>query len=889
MDRAAYLVEACKDDAELRSEVESLLAQDASKPGTLDRPAWDGLVSPSGSSMAPITSGTQLGPYKIEGPLGEGGMGEVFRGVDTRLGRSVAVKTSREQFSARFDREARAISSLNHPNICTLYDVGPNFLVMELCEGETLAARVERGKLSIQETLRYGAQIADALAAAHAKGIVHRDLKPGNVMLTKAGVKVLDFGLAKSSQDETLTGSHVVMGTPAYMAPEQREGKQCDARTDIYASGLILYEMASGKRWQPDQPAPLDQFPPTFAHVVERCLERDPEDRWQSARDIQRQLEWSASSRLASPPVIARQRINFIPWAVAGALALGLASVTLLRFREKPSAPAAPVRFQIPAPGNGLASALLSLSPDGRKLAFIDGLRLRVHFLDSGESRDLTAASGTPVWSPDSRFVAYTSQRNLMKIDVTGGPPQTVTDLGGSWGGGAWSRDGLIVFSVLRALFRVPASGGVPVQITTDSTREVRSQLFPWFLPDGRHFLYTRRSRDERKSAIYVGSVDAKPEQQSSRPLLNSFWGAEYAPSEAPGSGYLLFMREDNTLMAQPFDNRRLDLTGQAVPVAEQLSDGRAFSASANDVLVFQQGSVSVRQLTWYDREGKPLGTVGDPGEYQSLALSPDGTRLAVSKRSGQATNNIWLLDLTRGTSTRFTFGSARDYNPVWSPDGNRMVFSSDRDGSNTNLYQKLVSGTKEEEVLLNSNESKMATSWSRDGRFLLYTVFHPGDTSDIWLLPLVGDKKPVPFVVSEFTTITPDFSPDGHWVAYMSNESGRMEVYVRSFSMNSAGTAMEAGGKWQVSNGAGLMGLRWRNDGRELYYRSIDGKMMAVAIDSAPMFRMGKPRPYGLVLPGLAAWVSNADGTRFLVPAPNPNRPPAYTLVVNWQAGLKK
>ncbi len=294
-DRAAYLVEACKGDGELRREVESLLAQDSSKTGTLDRPAW-ALVPPSGGSMTPITSGTQLGPYKIEGPLGEGGMGEVFRGVDTRLGRSVAVKTSREQFSARFDREARAISALNHPNICTLYDVGPNYLVMELCEGETLAARLERGKLSIQETFRYGAQIADALAAAHAKGIVHRDLKPGNVMLTKAGVKVLDFGLAKSSQDETLTASHVVMGTPAYMAPEQREGKECDVRTDIYALGLILYEMASGKRWQPDQTAPLDQFPSAFAHVVERCLERDPEDRWQSARDVQRELEWSATS-----------------------------------------------------------------------------------------------------------------------------------------------------------------------------------------------------------------------------------------------------------------------------------------------------------------------------------------------------------------------------------------------------------------------------------------------------------------------------------------------------------------------------------------------------------------------------------------------------------------
>ena len=757
-ERAALLARA---DPELRREVESLLAQDSSKTGALDQLAWVGAAgfTSANATVTLITAGTQLGPYKIEGPLGSGGMGEVFRARDTRLGRAVAIKTLQEQFSARFDREARAISSLNHPHICTLYDVGPNYLVMELCEGETLTAHLKRGKLSVQETISYGAQVADALAAAHAKGITHRDLKPGNIMLGKAGIKVLDFGLAKSPEDLTLTGTRMVMGTPGYMAPEQREGKDCDARTDIYALGLILYEMGTGKRGEQGQTPLLDELPEKLAHVIKRCLTQDPDDRWQSARDVQRELEWAAISKPlpeVAPEPGDTQRRPRLAWSVAALAIVGLASVAFLYYREQPPASATPMRFQIPAPENTTLGALLSLSPDGRKLAFIAGGRVWVHFLESGDSRDLADGGGTPFWSPDSRFIGYTSEGKLKKIEATGGLPQTVAEFTGFWGGGTWNKDDVILFSNRRlGLFRVPASGGVPVQITAqDRAGQEISHYAPIFLPDGRHFIYIRAFSDREKSAIYLGSLDAKPGQQSSKLLVASNWDAVYAPSADSSTGYLLFMRQGN-LMAQPFDSRRLEMRGQAEPVAEQVGDNgggigghAAISASANDVLVFQRRAASDRQLTWYDREGKVTGTVGEPSsEYRDLALSPDGTRLAMTKSSGADSVSIWLADLSRGgASTRFTFGSPHDLYQVWSPDGSRLVFSSDRDGQ-FNLYQKLVNGAKDEEVLLKSSEDKRATSWSSDGRFLLYEVDHPQNEVGSLGAPVGGQQEagPVP------------------------------------------------------------------------------------------------------------------------------------------------
>jgi Tol biopolymer transport system component len=856
-------------------------------------------------SLAP---GTRLGPYEILGPIGAGGMGEVHRARDTRLGRDVAIKISHENFTERFEQEARSIAALNHPNICHLYDVctasAPNYLVMELIEGVPL-----KGPLPIEKAVEYAGQILDALDAAHRKGITHRDLKPANILVTKQGIKLLDFGLAKQSvrlgeNDATkaLTQQGQIVGTLQYMSPEQLQGKEADPRSDLFSFGCVLYELVSGKRAFDGpvassviaailerEPAQIEIALP-LDRVIRRALAKDPDQRFQTARDLKTALSWAMDvGQGHALPQPMGPRSSKLPWVVAGALAIGLAALAFVHFREKPLTPTAAVRFQIQAPENTTLSPTFSVSPDGRKLAFVAaGPSLWVHSLETGEFRNLTAGT-VPFWSPDSRFLGYVFENKVKKIEATGGLPQTVADYSGGWRGGAWSQDDVIVFGAGGSgLFRVSASGGVPLQITAlDPARQELDHWKPSFLPDGRHFVYLRHSGDQAKSAIYLGSVDAKPEQQSSKPLVASRLGPSYAPSADPGTGYLLFMRE-GTLLAQPFDNRRLELKGEGTPVAEGVADAGngppygAFSAT-NDILVFQRGPSPDRQLFWYDRDGRVLGTAGEPGDYQDLFLSPDGTRVALAKRSGHAAN-VWLLDLSRETSTRFTFGSAVDEDPIWSPDGSRIVYTSGSD-----LYQKQASGANDAELLLKSPELKYATSWSRDGRFLLYTVIDPKPKADIWLLPLDSDKKPVPFPITQFNQQEASFSPDGHLVAYVSNESGRDEVYVRSFSLNSAGTAVEARGKWQISNGGGTEPA-WRSDGRELHYRNTrDGRIMTVEIATSPAFRAGKPQPLGLVVPQGAAWDSTGDVKRFLVAAPRSGKPEPYTVVLNWQAALKK
>jgi len=883
--------------------------------------------------MLTFTAGDRLGPYEILCRIGVGGMGEVWKARDTRLGREVAIKVSAEKFSDRFEREARTIATLNHPNICTLYDVGPNYLVMELIEGPTLAERIKEGALPLSDALAIAQQVIAALEAAHEKGIVHRDLKPGNIKIKPDGsVKVLDFGLAKATGAQTAasptgpaspeqsptismaaTQAGVILGTAAYMSPEQARGKPVDKRADIWAFGVVLYEMVTAKRpFQGEdltetlasvvkEEPKLDQAPARVRRLLRKCLEKDPKKRLRDIADAWELLEGPREDESAAPlqPRLGKEsRPGMAGWIAAGVLAVGLATVAFLRFREKPPAPAAPVRFEIPVPGNAAPTAFPSLSPDGRKLAFVAGGRLWVHFLESGETRDLTAMENAPFWSPDSRFVASQFENKIKKIEVTGGPLQIVSEFSGTWEGGAWSQDDVMVFGAAPGgLFRVPASGGVPVQITSlDPARKDRLHGAPSFLPDGRHFVYDRVSADRQNSGICLGSVDASPEQQSGKVLVASNWAPRYAPSADPSTGYLLFIRE-STLMAQPFDNRRLELKGQAVPLAEQVGDSAggtggigAFSASSNDVLVFQRGGAMLeRQLTWFDREGKVLGTAGAPGDFQGLALSPDGTRVALIKRSGQA-SNIWLLDFARDASTRFTFGSARDVDPVWSPDGSSIVFTSGSD-----LYQKQASGAKDAEVVLTSSEIKHATSWSHG--FLLYTVVSPKTKTDIWVLPMVGNHKPVPFLATEFAERQAHFSPDGHWVAYASDAagpSGHPEIYVRSFSMNSAGTAVETGGQWLISNGGGFE-PRWRGDGRELYYRSYpDGKLMAVEIATMPVFRPGKPQalsPMAMLRGGVVysagPWDAAADGKRFLAPAPR-SGPEPFTVVLNWTSLLK-
>ena len=886
----------------------------------------------------PLSPGLRLGPYEILDPLGAGGMGEVYRARDAKLGRDVALKVLPEAFAldadrmARFQREAKVLASLNHPNIATIHGLedsgSTHALVMELVEGPTLADRIKDGAIPIEEALRIAKQICEGLEYAHERGIVHRDLKPANVKETNDdAVKILDFGLAKALEADpssidvatspTLsrmaTQAGVLLGTAAYMSPEQAKGKPVDRRADIWAFGCVLYEMLTGRmtfhgesvtdtlaaviKEEPDWTQLPAATPIRVRVLLQRCLQKDPRQRLRDIGDARISID-EVLSGAPDPSLAGAAGISVplwrstLPWASAGALAAVLSGLALVHFREKPPTPSQHMRFQIQAPENTTLGPKFSLSPDGRKLAFVTGDfagtgRLWVHFFESGEFRELTNATGSPFWSPDSRFIGYPLENKIKKIEATGGSPQTLVNFTGPWGGGAWNQDDEIIFaSETSGLFGVPVSGGLPVQITAvDLAHREEYHYRPSFLPDGRHFLYVRYSTDKERTGIYLGSVDAKPEQQSSLLLVASDVGAVYAPSADSSTGYLLFMREA-TLMAQPFDNQRLELKGRATPVAEQLGNGQAFSVSANDVLVFWRSAASERQLTWYDRQGKVLGTVGELGDYEALALSPDGARVALTKRTGPS-SNVWLLDLARDTSTRFTFGSTDDSHPIWSPDGSRIIFRSGND-----LYEKQVSGVKDAEPILKSSEFQDAWSWSSDGRLLLYDVHNPKTNMDMWVLPLGGGKKPIPFLVTEFTEGAASFSPDGHWVAYTSDESGHFEIYVRSFAMNSAGTAIETEGKWQISNGSGF-GAHWRGDGRELYYRALDGQLMSVEMETNPKFRPGKPQSLGFVggtgtSSGLL-WDSTADGRRFLVAAPKSNRPEPYTVILNWQSGLKK
>jgi serine/threonine protein kinase len=882
-ERATFLARA---DPELRREVESLLAQDSGAT-PLDHPAWEGAASLLGSTVAALTPGTQLGPYKIEGPLGSGGMGEVFRATDTRLGRAVAIKTSQEQFSARFDREARAISSLNHPHICTLHDVGPNYLVMELCEGETLAARLRRGKLSIEDTLRYGQQIADALAAAHAKGITHRDLKPGNIMLGKAGIKVLDFGLAKSQQDATLTGTRMVMGTPAYMAPEQREGKECDSRTDIYSLGLILYEMATGKRPEESQIPSLDQLSERLQHVIERCLTPDPDDRWQSTQDVKTELEWASKSRPAV--AVERTRGKRFPWVIAGLATLVTLVFGGLYLREARQAPSkiSSARFLVfpPEKVTLMGNTLPTISPDGERLVFggvdPDGkTRLWVRPLSSLTAEPVPGSEGATdvFWSPDSHSLGFFAGDKIKRSDLNGSPPQILCDASSNFRPiGTWSRDGVILFNSQerRGLYRVPATGGEAIPVTVlDVSRQEILHAWPQFLPDGRHFIYLVKSLKPENTGIYVGSLDSNVRER----VLNTSTNPSYAVSPS-GAGHLLFM-QGSTLMAQAFDTGKLELHGDAFRVAEQVllppapSEGfAAFSASQNGVLVYRALGEASTELVWFDRQGRRLETVGEPGNYIVPALSPDEKTLAVMRIDTQIGNHdLWLFDLARATPSRFTFDPAEEFNPTWSPDSTRIAFSSNR-----NIYQKAATGAGNAELLLESGELKTVEGWTPDGRFILYA-----SGAKLWALPVKGDRKPIIM----FTGGVEDgvaVSPNMKWVAYQSDKPSQ-GVYVDSFPPS---------GKLSQVSTAGGIDPYWRRDGKELFY--IEGKrLMAVDVETnGQIFHPGVPKPLFEVRLETEARRSHyqvaANGQKFLVNVPLESSPAPVTVVTNWTAGLKQ
>jgi eukaryotic-like serine/threonine-protein kinase len=846
-------------DPDLRSEVERLLAQDSEGGGKLLDQVAEDLIA----DQTPVTTGFRLGPYQIDAVLGQGGMGRIFRATDTRLGRAVAIKVSKERFSDRFENESRAIAALNHPNICTLHDVGPNYLVMELVDGETLAARLKRGKLSIEQTIRFGTQIAEALAAAHAKGIVHRDLKPTNIMLTKSGVKVLDFGLAKSSVDQNLTHPGERMGTPAYMAPEQfEEGKQADARSDIYALGLVLSEMATGNR--SEQPEGL---PPALERVVNRCLEKDPDERWQSARDLKWELESSAH-----PAATASSR-SWNP-LLAGALVLAsvvLAALAFAHFRERqPSQPLARLNILLPEKSRVRS---LAVSPDGRDIAMVllrDGKQqIWVRALDSQELVPLpgTDNAADPFWSPDSRFIAFIADAKLKKVDRSGGPVQTLCDALGVLGG-TWNRNGEILIGGLWNVQRVSDTGGPVSDLKTGTLK------YPGFLPDERHYLATRDDwANPTQSGLWLRSMDG-PE---ARRILPDVSNAEIT-EPPPGSdvGAILFIRS-GALMALPFDMKRLEAVRDPFPVAQGIAMGinsRWLAASSSHgVLAYVSGMSSDWQYVWRDRQGKNLGAVGRAGGV--VMISADGKRLV-----GDPGGEISVLEFARGVATRVAFRPHGGMNPIWSPDGQYVAYYN-----GIGIARKRANGAGAEELLVRANNLAVPKSWSPDGKYILYAQINPGTGADLLGIPVGGDRKPFVMAQTPATEDQGQFSPDGHWIAYTSNESGQSEIYVVPFPPSATS------GKWMVSRGGGVQ-PRWRRNGKELFYISPDSKMMAVSVNSQPVFQAGSPLALfqtNIVDTGIRtgpmSWDIAPDGNRFLIITEAPGDASSLTVVLNWPA----
>ena len=832
-----------------------------------------------------LSAGDKLGPYEIIAPIGAGGMGQVFRALDIRLNRAVAVKICSEQFSARFEREARALAQLNHPHICTVHDVGPTYLVMELVEGETLSACLKKGAIPMDRVLRYGSEIADALAAAHAKGITHRDLKPGNIMITKAGVKVLDFGLAKTSEDDqTLTAAEVVLGTPAYMAPEQREGKRADARSDIYALGLVLREMATGKRSQ-EIPGP----PTPFTNIVAGCLAADPVDRWQSAADIKKQLEWSSGP---APQAVVTSPSR-IPWIIAAAATLAfLAALVILLHREAPL-DSGTSQFAISL---GDITNLPVLSPDGRYFAFVSrdssgASSLWIRTLSSVDAQVLAGTEGAaaPLWSPDSKWLAFFADGKLKKINAGGGPPQTIAAVAGFLDG-TWGPGGEILFRTGHrqplSLIRDPGGSVKPLTRLNAALAE-NSHRYPQFLPDGRHFLFVSRCADRANNALYVASLDA-PDVKRIMPAQAQ---VKYVPSRDGQTGLLYYYR-DGALVAQTFDPSSGNLAGDLKTVVDKIgyeppSIAASFSVSL-DGRVIMTGSANSnhRRLVWVQRDGTETGTVGPPALYYQPRLSPDQSRVAFSQPDPQTGNrDLFFTEIARGITSRLTTHVANDWHPIWSPDGRQILFGSDReDGRTLPPYIKtsMDPGSNESRV---PNAEGPPYDWSPDGRWVV------AGSQDLLIASPSGAVPPFRYLATEAMEGGGRFSPDGKWIAYTSNESGRFEVYARPFS---GGPATPAG-KVRISNNGGGFAV-WGPGGQEIFYMTPDASIVAVETRNlgrsdtvSPPFLLFQAcpgtKPFGVPNSG-NPWeyaFDTRDGKRFLVTcAVEPAG--KLTILMNWK-----
>jgi serine/threonine protein kinase/Tol biopolymer transport system component len=879
-----------------------------------------------------LISGTKLGPYEIQSPLGAGGMGEVYRARDTRLDRDVAIKVlsghfvSSPSLKERFEREARTISQLSHPNICALYDVGSqdgtDYLVMECLEGETLDVRLTRGPLTLEEVLRYGAQVADALDKAHQQGVIHRDLKPGNIMLTKTGAKVLDFGLAKQAQAKTpsssaltamtsakaLTVEGTIVGTFQYMAPEQIEGGEADARTDIFALGCVLYEMATGKRAfagktqasviasiLATEPAPLSQVapmtPPALERLVRYCMAKEREERIQSAHDVKLQLEWiaEAGSQASVPaPLVARRRTwQRLAWTIAAiAVAAGIAFA--IGFVLHTPVPAHPLRVSILPPEQHVFDPIsVAISPDGTKLAFvatIAGLapQLWVRPLDSTAAQPLagTDEASVPFWSPDSRSLGFFAQGKLRIIDASGGAVQTLADAPQPRGG-AWGADGTILYAPnpTSPLLRIPAAGGTPSQVTgqekvgSASPTVTSSQRWPAFLPDGRHFIFFQfvpNSQGAARGNIHLGALGSHQDTT----LVASDYRGQYA------SGQLVFVRGGN-LMTEVFDEKKLKLTGNPVPIAEQIrgndTGAAAFSISSDGKLVFGGGQATSLDLAWYDRSGKK-GDVIDSGTFQDAHISPDGKKISAARADAGGHLEIYIYDVARGTKSQFSFSQSRDDDPTWSPDGTTIAFDSGRNGK-IDLYTRPANGARQEELLYHDDTDKYPTSWSSDGKYIAYEDLLNGHY-DVRVMPMFGDRKPYAFLHENFNIRNGVFSPDGKWMTYESFEAGHSQVYVVAFP--------KPGGKFLVGDGNGAV---WSRNGKEILYLDDHSRMASVEVEAhGDSVELGKPQilfPTQPVGPGL--FEVTPDGSRFLIMQAPVQNSSNLTLVVNWLQELKK
>jgi eukaryotic-like serine/threonine-protein kinase len=896
-----------------------------------------------------LPSGTKLGRYEIRSLIGAGGMGEVYRARDVKLNRDVAVKVLPAAYSAdadrlrRFEQEAQAAGALNHPNILAVHDVGAHegapYVVSELLEGETLREILSAGPLPPRRAINFATMIAHGLAAAHEKGIIHRDLKPENVFITKdERLKILDFGLAKlippggnnvvQTEVATLkaqTSAGTVMGTAGYMSPEQVRGLSLDQRSDIFSFGAVLYEALSGRRAfhgesaveslnailkeePPDLNETNTKINPQLEKIVRRCLEKKPERRFHSAHDLGFALEAltnsSESSFKTAPLVTSAATLNGsgvlgflrnsrLGWIVAGLLSLLTLGMAWAYFTRQPKVETRAVKLLILPPSKTILTAGPPplISPDGKVLAFVamddSGKNLLyVRPLDSLVARPLEGSDDAhlPFWSPDSRSLGFFARGKLKRIDVSGGQPITLANAPNPRGG-AWNRDGVIIYCPIppSPLLRISAYGGESTALNSDNVPEPGTvRWLPSFLPDGRHYLFvTRMAGSERE--VRVGSLDSK---DSKSLVSRTYSNAVYAPP-----GYLLYRRE-STLVAHHFDTAKLELQGDPIPIAENVGfDATSyqgyFSASDDGVVVHHSGSAGLTQLTWNDRRGRQLGIVDEPADQGDLELAPDDSRLAFRRvDSHTGSISLWLIDLARGTPSRFTFEKTSDFSPIWSPDGSRIVFSTLRDGP-PNLYQKVSSSAGNDEALLKTPVAKISFDWSRDGRYIIYGVVDPKTSWDLWTLPLDDTSKPVPFLQTNSDERQAKFSPNGRWIAYMSNEPGTNEVCVRPFPVTP--------GKWQVSTAGGEQ-PRWSRDGKELFYLSADHKLMSVEVNTdGSTFEHRTPtalfgiRVGGIDTPGKYYDVT-ADGQRFILN--NLVAEAAYTpitVVLNWTADLKR